>query len=108
MTVSRLFHSATLLDDGRVLVAGGDTAAALGTRSAELYDPASGTWSAAGSMVVARTSFGMVRLSDGRVLAAGGYNDVDGPLASAELYDPATNRWTGVGGLSVARNRPTL
>jgi hypothetical protein len=108
MATARLFQSAVLLDDGRVLVAGGDTAAALGTRSAEIYDPASGTFSPTGSMVVARTSFAMVKLSNGKVLAAGGYNDVSGPLSSAEVYDPGIGAWSAVQNLAVPRNRPSV
>ena len=90
-------HTATLLPDGRVLVAGG-----LGLASAELYDPATGTFSATGSMSVARYRATATLLSDGRILVAGG-QDGGADLASAELYDPATGRFTLTGSMAQAR-----
>ena len=94
-------HTATLLADGKVLVAGGF----LGTylASAELYDPASGTWTATGSLANARQSHTATLLPDGKVLVAGGINLTDGDLASAELYDPASGTWTVTGSLANAR-----
>jgi hypothetical protein len=68
MSVAYFGGTATLLLDGRVLVAGGGSN---GT-SAELYDPATGTWSPTGSMSVGRAGFTATRLADGRVLVAGG------------------------------------
>ena len=79
-------HTATLLRDGRVLVAGGG--------SAELYDPASGTWSATASMLEVRSGHTATLLPDGRVLVASGNGMEIGiggvMLASAELYDPGS------------------
>jgi N-acetylneuraminic acid mutarotase len=60
--------------------------------TAELYDPAAGTWSAAGSMAVRRVDHTATLLPSGQVLAVGGC-DSSGCHASAELYDPATNTW---------------
>jgi hypothetical protein len=87
-----------LLPSGQVLVAGGrgDT----GTlASAELYDPASGTWTATGSLNTAR-AYGdtATLLPSGQVLVAGGVGN-SGFLASAELYDPASGTWTATGSL---------
>ena len=62
----------------------GDITASI-LRSAELYDPASGTWSATGSLTTARYDHTATLLPNGKVLVAGGYNG--GPLSSAELYD---------------------
>jgi N-acetylneuraminic acid mutarotase len=108
MITPREDHTATLLRDGKVLVAGG--AAGVpgmgGTEiaSAELYDPASGTWTAIGSMIDARAYHTATLLGDGRVLVAGGYccyNPDAGAeaLASAELYDPASGTWTATGSM---------
>jgi len=79
MTIARMNQSATLLADGRVLIAGGS-----GDASAELYDPATGNFSAIGAMVAVRFPVDRDAAGDGRVLILGGAAD---PL-SAELYDP--------------------
>ena len=86
---------ATLLLDGRVLVAGGG----VGT-FAELYDPASGTWSATGSMVEVRGGATITVLLDGRVLVTGGQSF---GVGTAELYDPTTETWTATASLSAGR-----
>jgi hypothetical protein len=85
LQTARLTHSATLLPDGQVLVAGGLDADISPLASAELYDPASGTWSLTGSLNAARGSHSATLLPDGRVLAAGGGGQ-EGILRSAELY----------------------
>ena len=101
---NRWGHTATLLQDGKVLVAGGYGATSadgafdyLG--SAELYDPATGTWSATGSLSDARCCHTATLLQDGRVLVDGGSNDIDDGIAlsSAELYDPGAGAWTRTG-----------
>jgi hypothetical protein len=84
-TVSRTKYTATLLNDGMVLIAGGEQAG-IGVTSAELVDPASGTLSATGGLVIARTGHTATRLNDGRVLVTGGTDNNDNTLASAELY----------------------
>jgi hypothetical protein len=81
-------HTATLLRDGRVLVTGGSDADRAVT-SAELYDPASGTWSTTEDMLTPRAAHTATLLLDGRVLVMGGYDGIDA-LASAELYDPGS------------------
>jgi len=93
-------HTATLLADGKVLVASG----LLGLlASAELYDPASGTWTKTGSLANARQSHTATLLANGKVLVAGGFSNIGGDLASAELYDPASGTWTETGSLANAR-----
>lgn len=108
LATGRSGHSATLLADGRVLVAGGDaprTSAVSGTlRSAELYDPVAGTWSATGPMTDARWGHQAVSLADGRVLVIGGIvSGVDSGLAFCEIYDPRTGVWTPTGSMAAPR-----
>lgn len=106
LITGRYRHSATLLADGTVLVAGGEvnTSASVGARcclaSAELYDPNTGTWTATGSMIEARADFTATLLLDGTVLVAGGDSAlVDGKVPGAELYHPTTRSWTATGAM---------
>jgi hypothetical protein len=103
MASPRMRHTATRLDDGRVLVAGGRGAGA-DLASAERYDPVTETWASAGSLAAARSWHAAARLADGRVLVAGGLSGAT-PLASAELYDPATNTWSPAAPMASARYR---
>jgi ABC-type cobalamin transport system ATPase subunit len=79
---ARAAHSATLLNDGTVLVAGGSSEGFSALASAEVYDGT--TWTATGQLNTARTMHSATLLQDGRVLAAGGLNDTE--LVSSELY----------------------
>jgi hypothetical protein len=96
MTTGRAGHSAALLPDGRVLVAGGEgddpDSPPLGT---EMFDPATGRFSPAGNLSAARDSHSAVVLRDGRVLVVGG----EAPsqrvgVPSTEIFDPASGRWS--------------
>src|SRR5205814_742837 len=102
MTTPRYYHTATLLPNGRVLVAGG---CSNGVHArAELYDPATGLWTATGQMTTAREGHTATLLPNGTVLVAGGAKGgVDGILASAELYDPGTGLWTATGSMTSPR-----
>jgi hypothetical protein len=93
MAIARRGHTATLLESGKVLVAGGPDA------SAELYDPASGMFTETGSMTVGRSGHTATLLTDaalpnyGKVLIVGGNAGVN----YAELYDPGTGIFTATG-----------
>jgi hypothetical protein len=102
MTTARTRHTATLLQDGMVLVAGGFGLTV--DSSAELYDSATSTWSATGAMAAARYAHTATLLQNGEVLVAGGFNALSAPsLAGAELYDPVTSTWSAAGSLATAR-----
>jgi Putative Ig domain len=101
MTVARSGHTATLLANGKVLVAGGPDA------SAELYDPASEMFTVTGAMTVTRSGHTATLLADkalpnyGKVLVSAGGSQ------TAELYDPTTGMFTATGSLVVLRVGPT-
>jgi hypothetical protein len=99
MTTPRIFHTATALQDGRVLIAGGLIPNDRATETAEVYDLESGTFSPAGNMSVARFGHTATLLQDGRVLIAG--------WGSADLYDPATNSFTAISNAPASRFLPT-
>lgn len=113
MVMPRAGHRATLLPNGKVLIVGGQSpdlsgppTAAIAT-SAEIYDPATATFAATGSMSGARsTGHTVTLLSDGRVLVCGG-QDVgssgDRERADAEIYDPVTGRFTPTGSMGTRR-----
>jgi hypothetical protein len=87
LTASRNFHTATLLANGKVLVAGGNSSNQT-LKSCELYDPAAGTWSAMPSLLTARQSFTATVLSNNQVLATGGYGVQAGTyLNQSEIFD---------------------
>ena len=107
MTTGRAFgHTATLLFDGRVLVAGGLDPNADATDTAEIYDPSSGTFSSAGNMKTNRRNHIAALLANGRVLVAGGLESTSNgpePLTLAELFHPSTNSFTETGSMSDER-----
>lgn len=108
LAAARYAPAAALLADGTVLVAGGtyfDSATTRVLASAEIYDPAAGSWSPTGDLGAARGGARAVTLADGRVLLAGGSgpNGGDQPFASTEIYDPSAGTWTAAGHLALAR-----
>jgi N-acetylneuraminic acid mutarotase len=96
MTTARSYHTATLLPDGRALLAAGQSGVFpdVSLSSAEIYDPVSGTFRATASLNTVRHQHSATLLPDGRVLVIGGYNPSQGWLSSAEIYDPATGQWS--------------
>jgi len=121
----RYFHTATQLDDGSVLIAGGVDATATGLTSADLYDPATGKFTQTGNLLIGRAGHTATLLNNGKVLITGGVSqfgengnpDLDifpydslnfiYSLASAELYDPATGEFTATGNMNLARSGHT-
>jgi N-acetylneuraminic acid mutarotase len=112
MQVARWSHTATLLPNGLVLIAGGETtnrydipdSSFRGTASAELYDPSTGSSTLTSSMSEAHYSDIATLLPNGLVLVAGGRNDGGGIVTRSELYDPAAKTWTDTGDMNEQRS----
>jgi hypothetical protein len=102
MHQARESHTATLLEDGRVLVAGGFDTLGGFLGSAEIYDPREGTWSRAAGLRHRRTGHTATLLEDGGVMVAGGAGD-GGSLVSVEVYEPLLDRWGERAPMATAR-----
>src|SRR6266516_744145 len=102
----RIWHTATLLANGKVLVAGGaDCVKGCGPNtSAELYDPATGTWSKTGDLNASHSGHTATLLQDGKVLIAGGGFPSLTALSVGELYDPGSGTWSNTGSLNTSRS----
>jgi Galactose oxidase, central domain len=113
MAVARFRHTATLLQDGTVLIVGGVPAdSAIPTSTAELYDPATGSFTATGAMTTAREEHTATLLGDGTVLITGGQVPVSGSsnlqlTATAEVYNPSTGSFAPTGSMTEARDLHT-
>jgi hypothetical protein len=106
MLEPRSGHTATLLPDGKVLIAGGMRRNQDFYKSAELYDPAAGKAQLTGEMAERRVGQIAVLLRSGKVLIAGGWVG-HGGTDSAELYDPATGKFTAISKMTVRRGKPS-
>ncbi|WP_147439414.1 kelch repeat-containing protein [Corallococcus sp. CA049B] len=104
MAEGRVFHTATMLTSGRLLVAGGVTSTAEGVATSELFDPETGSWSPADVMTTSRAFHTATHLQDGRVLVAGGIAPGGARHASAEVFNPATGSWSPVANMAVGRS----
>ncbi len=105
MTISRTGHTATLLNDGTVLITGGNAPGGE-TATAEIYGPATGTFRSTGNMETIRWGHTATLLSDGRVLVAGGIGSGTGNagyLTSAEIFDPNVGTFTATGSMKLKR-----
>lgn len=105
----RAEHTATLLDNGMVLVVGGLTFGPILAHGAELYDLANERWTPTGEPSTLRFGHAAALLQNGNVLVVGGAKS-NGPadeLDSAEFYDPASGKWTTTGSLNTARSGNT-
>lgn len=103
-------HTATELEDGRLLIVGGyDSTQFINQGATEIFDPVIGESAEAGSLEVPRQLHEAVRLNDGRVLIAGGFGpDIAIATASTEIYDPSSGTWERAGDLPGGRVEHTL
>jgi hypothetical protein len=106
MVRARMNHAAVLLNDGRVLVTGGETAARTQLATTEMYDPEANTWTALDDMAIPRANHAMALLPSGKVLIMGGGKNA--PIgqpsslevtATCELFDPSTLAFTSTGSM---------
>jgi len=106
MASPRAFHTATLLTNGKVLIAGSDNPTGATLATAEVFDPGTGSFSSTGSMAAARKNHTAVLLTtgpnSGKVLVAGGINE-SAILSAAELYDPGAGTFAATGSMALAR-----
>jgi hypothetical protein len=103
LSTPRFRHSATLLNNGTVLIAGGDNSSAAGaTSTAEIFDPSTGTFTTTGNLTAARESQTSTLLNNGSVLIAGGLDATESNVSGAELYLPDTFTPAGLLSLTVS------
>jgi len=101
MSKERRHHTGTLLQDGKVLITGGENAGG-GLTSADIYDPSDGIFTSTASMLEPRYKHSATLLKDGTVLIVGGANKL-GSLQSCEIYDPSTGQFNSTASMDVPR-----
>jgi large repetitive protein len=105
MVEARAGHTATTLTDGRILLVGGYGPGNIASNTAEIYDPATGKFTATGNLNDGRYGHTATLLRNGTVLIAGGSSSITGnDLASVEIYDPKRGTFTLTANLNVARS----
>jgi N-acetylneuraminic acid mutarotase len=103
MRAARMSTTATLLPNGKVLIAGGQTAANDALGSSELYNPGTGTFALTGKLLTPRSGHTATLLPNGLVLMAGGENVNGISISKAELYNPFTGLYTATGNMPSTR-----
>lgn len=106
---SRIAHTMTLLNNGKVLIVGGYTSGGNlipNNQTAEIYDPSTGMFTATGGLSISRYSHTATLLLNGKVLITGGYNGSN-VLTTSELYDPSSGSFTLTGNLGIGRDSHT-
>jgi len=103
LRTARYAMMATTLASGKVLVAGGSTAALDALNSSEIYDPTAKTWTLGGKMVQPRGDYVSIPLATGNILFAGGENISGVSINNAELYNPTTGKFTATGNMTATR-----
>ena len=101
MRAARSGHAAVLLQNGKILVAGGEASDNQNLASAEIYDPVANKWTATGSMLTPRIASSAVVLKDGRVLVTGSGDSWN----KAEIYDPISGVWHATGNMTAPRTK---
>jgi galactose oxidase-like protein len=107
MIYTRTGHCAALLRTGRVLIAGGEDSNGTLFKTAEVFDPATGTFTATGDLNQFRAGATATPLANGKVLIAGGQDNDGALVSSAELYDPSTGTFSLTGNMQTARAQHT-
>jgi hypothetical protein len=113
MALAHSEHTATLLVDGRVLISSGrcfcfDKSGGGLTATAELFDPATQTFTSTGSLLTQRAGHSAALLANGKVLVAAGYTNLPQIVATnGELYDPGTGLFTETGPMVTPRIQQT-
>lgn len=103
MNTKRQNHTATLLQNGKVLVAGGQLGPTNALKLVELYNPANGIWSPTGPLATGRWFHTATLLPNGKVLVSGGTTDGSTAINSTELYNPADGSWSPAAPMTTAR-----
>ena len=110
MQNARASHTASLLPDGSVLIAGGFAGSGAESRpyaSTELFDPASAVFRPGPDMTIPRSGHAAVTLKDSRILLVGGWSGTSGVTNTAEIYDPVSHRFSRAGNMAYARGECT-